>query len=254
MDELKAAPSSTEPTAEELASIAMGTNAQEAGTAAVGEYPITGAITASSVEAGATQAASEPRSTTPEIDSSSAAIAGHGSEAFSAPSMNSVQPAGQPTTNDAPAVAASGESTAAAPDAGAAADLSAPLASAATAASTPSQAAADGEGAASGEGDALGAGDRALADMASAQHASIAGTSSPSDASSLDSLPRHIAQHLEAIYEIAVDHVRQLAAPGHVAKSELAVEIDDLLHKLSNGIAVSDGRIVAKLAALRSLL
>ncbi|MDF0500860.1 hypothetical protein POK33_08965 [Burkholderia cenocepacia] len=34
MDELNAAPSSTEPTAEELASIAMGTNAQGAGTAA----------------------------------------------------------------------------------------------------------------------------------------------------------------------------------------------------------------------------
>jgi len=37
MDELNAAPSSTEPTAEELASIAMGTNAQEAGGAAAGE-------------------------------------------------------------------------------------------------------------------------------------------------------------------------------------------------------------------------
>ncbi len=42
MDELNAAPSSTEPTAEELASIAMGTNAQEAGAAAAGE-PVSGA-------------------------------------------------------------------------------------------------------------------------------------------------------------------------------------------------------------------
>ncbi|KWO06218.1 hypothetical protein WM26_31100 [Burkholderia cepacia] len=63
-----------------------------------------------------------------------------------------------------------------------------------------------------------------------------------------------MAVHLESIYELAVDHVRQLIGPADVAKSELAVEIDDLLHKLSNGIAVSDGRIVAKLAALRSLL
>jgi hypothetical protein len=38
MDELNAAPSSTEPTAEELASIAMGTNAQEVGAAASGEF------------------------------------------------------------------------------------------------------------------------------------------------------------------------------------------------------------------------
>ncbi|MBR8074372.1 hypothetical protein KDX14_33140 [Burkholderia cenocepacia] len=63
-----------------------------------------------------------------------------------------------------------------------------------------------------------------------------------------------MAQHLESIYEIAVEHVRQLAGPIDVAKSELAVEIDDLLHKLNNGIAVSDGRIVAKLAALRAML
>ncbi|MBR8157120.1 hypothetical protein KDX20_22050 [Burkholderia cenocepacia] len=63
-----------------------------------------------------------------------------------------------------------------------------------------------------------------------------------------------MAQHLESIYQITVDHVRQLTAPADVAGEELKVEIDDLLHKLSNGIAVSDGRIVAKLAALRSLL
>ncbi|HDR9497604.1 TPA: hypothetical protein QDC06_000806 [Burkholderia cepacia] len=63
-----------------------------------------------------------------------------------------------------------------------------------------------------------------------------------------------MAHHLESIYRIAVEHVQQLAAPADIAKAELAVEIDDLLHKLSNGIAVSDGRIVAKLAALRSLL
>lgn len=182
MDELNAAPSSTEPTAEELASIAMGTNAQEVGTAA------------------------------------------------------------------------QGESTAAAPDAGAAADLSAPSGSAEIAASTSSPDAADGEGAASGEGVASAAGALDPAGSASAPPASTVGTSSPSGANSLDSLPSRIAHHLESIYAIAVEHVKQLAAPGTIAKAELAVEIDDLLHKLSNGIAVSDGRIVAKLAALRSML
>lgn len=183
MDVLNAAaPSSTEPTAEELASIAMGTNAQEAG------------------------------------------------------------------------MAAQGESTAAAPDAGAAADLSAPSGSAETAASTLSQAAADAEGAASGEGVASAAGASPIDDSGSATAAFIADTSSPIAENSLDSLPSRVAQHLESIYAITIEHVRQLAAPGTVAKAELAVEIDDLLHKLSNGIAVSDGRIVAKLAALRSML
>ncbi|MBR8409817.1 hypothetical protein KDW09_03640 [Burkholderia cenocepacia] len=67
-------------------------------------------------------------------------------------------------------------------------------------------------------------------------------------------LPHRVAQHLESIYELVTEHVRQTAAPADVAKAELAVEIDDLLHKLSNGISVADGRIVAKLAALRSLL
>ncbi|MCW3678229.1 hypothetical protein K6Y63_33495 [Burkholderia cenocepacia] len=63
-----------------------------------------------------------------------------------------------------------------------------------------------------------------------------------------------MAMHLESIYELVADHARQLDAPPGLAKSELALEIDDLLHKLSNGIAVSDGRIVAKLAALRAML
>lgn len=182
MDELNAAPSSTEPTAEELASIAMGTSAQEAGTSA------------------------------------------------------------------------QGESNAAAPDAGAAVDPSAPSGSAATAPSTPSPDASDAEGQASGEDGASAAAGLDPESLGSAQAASIAGTSSPSGESSLDSLPSRIAHHLESIYRIAVEHVQQLAAPADIAKAELAVEIDDLLHKLSNGIAVSDGRIVAKLAALRSLL
>ncbi|KVN72840.1 hypothetical protein WT15_27375 [Burkholderia stagnalis] len=63
-----------------------------------------------------------------------------------------------------------------------------------------------------------------------------------------------MAHHLESIYQIAVDHVLQAAGPAEAAKAELATEIDGLLHKLSNGIAVSEGAIVAKLAALRAML
>lgn len=225
MDELNASPSSTE-SAADAAPISA---SAEAGTTATGE--LSGSLSTSSNSDGVSS----------DAGSMPMAIPGASESNLPVPDGN------------APAVAASGE-TNTAPDAGAASDLSAPSVSAETAPSTLSQAAADGEGTASGEGGALGAGDRALADMASAQHASAAGTSSPSGASSLDSLPSRIAVHLESIYELAVNHVRQLIGPADVAKSELAVEIDDLLHKLSNGIAVSDGRIVAKLAALRSLL
>ncbi|MDN7897189.1 hypothetical protein QZM82_13410 [Burkholderia cepacia] len=204
MDELNAAPSSTEPTAEELASIAMVTNAQEAGAAATGES-VAAAEEASPMASVADAAASVP------VASSPLPIAG----------------ASQP---DAPAVAAVGEP------------------SPSTSLDSQSSSGDDPNAGASA------AADLALADTASALPASIGGTSSPSAANSLDSLPSRIAVHLESIYEMVVDHVRQLIGPVDVAKSELALEIDDLLHKLSNGIAVSDGRIVAKLAALRAML
>ncbi|UUX38872.1 hypothetical protein NTJ56_08735 [Burkholderia contaminans] len=191
MSDLTAAPSSTEPSVEELASIAMGTNAS-----------------ASPQEAG---------------------------------------------------TAASGESTAAAQVAGAALDLSAPSASAEIAQSTPSAGAADmpvtGDDPNAG---AFAAAQPSIDAAASAPAASPSAGTSSTDASSLAErllgLPHRVAQHLESIYELVTDHVRQAQAPADVAKAELALEIDDLLHKLSNGIAVSDGRIVAKLAALRAML
>lgn len=187
MSDLTAAPSSTEPSVEELASIAMGTNAaaspQEAGTAA------------------------------------------------------------------------SGESTAAAPVVGAALDLSAPSASAETVQSTPSAGAAD----VTVTGDDPNAGASAAAQpsidaAASAPAASPSAGTSSTDANSLDDLPKQIAHHLESIYQLAVDHVRQAAGPAEAAKAQLATEIDDLLHKLTNGVAVSEGIVVAKLSVLRNLL
>ncbi|WP_244134020.1 hypothetical protein [Burkholderia gladioli] len=218
MDELNAAPSSTEPTAEELASIAMGTNAQEAGMAAQGE------LTAAAPDAGA-------------------------AADFSAPSGSAAAASSTLSPADAPEVAQLGEFASGAGIA--TASRSSDAAANGSAAASQS----DGtEGAASGEGVASAAGASSIDDSGSATAASIAGTSSPIAENSLDSLPSRVAQHLESIYAITVEHVRQLAAPGTVAKAELAVEIDDLLHKLSNGIAVSDGRIVAKLAALRSML
>lgn len=69
MSDLSAAPSSTEPTAEELALIAMGTSAQEAGTAASGEIDaalaaagsgdISATTSAANAASGATQGAAD---------------------------------------------------------------------------------------------------------------------------------------------------------------------------------------------------
>ncbi|MDN7481914.1 hypothetical protein QZM38_13875 [Burkholderia orbicola] len=229
MDELNAAPSSTEPAepmtdAEREALPDWVKNgqppAQGAGGAVMGE------------------------------SASGAPVAADANSSLSQSNENGTQDSLQAAADiaDAPAVAASGEASATS-DANASAPESSEL--------PPGTSAADVPPAGPGEdpnADASAAAGLDPASLGSAQPASTAGTSSPIAANSLDSLPSHIAQHLEAIYEIAVDHVRQLAAPGHVAKAELAVEIDDLLHKLSNGIAVSDGRIVAKLAALRAML
>ncbi|MDW9228642.1 hypothetical protein C7S15_3239 [Burkholderia cepacia] len=70
MSDLNAAPSSTEPTAEELASIAMGTNAQEAGGAAAGEIAggaVGGETGASAVDAGQAAIPSEQTGDAPAI-------------------------------------------------------------------------------------------------------------------------------------------------------------------------------------------
>lgn len=96
MDELNAAPNSTEPTAEELASIAMGTNAQEAGTAASGES------SAEAVTAGAMASASQTATANVEGRVLQAPISGQAG--FQAPSG-----VPSPLASDAPAVAALGE-------------------------------------------------------------------------------------------------------------------------------------------------
>lgn len=176
----------------------------------------------------------------------------HSGSAENAPSTPSTDAA------DAPQVAGAGEIDAA-PAAAAASHSS----STSDAGSSQEPLSSAAQGTASDGGDEGNAG-AAAADGPStdgAEHAAAAsgsaGTSS-TDANSLGerllALPLRVAQHLESIYQIVTDHVRQTAAPADAAKSELAAEIDDLLHKISNGIAVSDGRIIAKLAALRSLL
>lgn len=190
-------------------------------------------------------------------------------------------------------MAALGESAAAAPVAGAAPDLSVPSTSAEIAPSTPSADAADAgnagasvdapqpstsdagsslaplsspdpgtasDGGEPGNADASAAGDPSIEGAGSAPGASLdAGTlstdeSSLGSGSQVPSLPHRVAQHLESIFQLVVDHVRQAEAPADVAKAELKLEIEGLLHKLSNGIAVTEGQIVAKLSALLRLL
>lgn len=77
MDELNAAPSSTEPTAEQLASMAMGTNAQEAGAAALGEHvPNTGLASESPVAVGVASQDAPAASSTDTSDAPAVAESG----------------------------------------------------------------------------------------------------------------------------------------------------------------------------------
>ncbi|WAL81326.1 hypothetical protein OYT13_15855 [Pandoraea sp. XJJ-1] len=78
---------------------------------------------------------------------------------------------------------------------------------------------------------------------------------SPIAASSADEpLHSRIAQHLEAIYELAKQHVEAPITTVTQAAADLKAHASDILHKLHNGIAVSEGELVQKLEKLISML
>jgi hypothetical protein len=92
------------------------------------------------------------------------------------------------------------------------------------------------------------------AEPASASSAAGANTTSPIAASSADRglLPTRIATHLEAIYALAKEHVE--TAPFVPNTSALKTHIGDILHRISNGMAVTEGELVTKLEALYRML
>jgi hypothetical protein len=94
------------------------------------------------------------------------------------------------------------------------------------------------------------------AEPASAPSASGASTTSPIAASSGEKPPLHtlIAEHLESIYTLARDHVAAAPAAAVADTSALKTHIGDILHRISNGMAVSEGELVTKLEALYRML
>jgi hypothetical protein len=94
------------------------------------------------------------------------------------------------------------------------------------------------------------------ADPASASSAAGASTTSPTVASSAERalLPTRIATHLEAIYTLAKDHVESAPVAAVADTSALKTHVGDILHRISNGMAVSEGELVTKLEALYRML
>jgi hypothetical protein len=69
-------------------------------------------------------------------------------------------------------------------------------------------------------------------------------------ASSAEPLHIRVAAHLEAIFRITKEHVE--AAPNEATAHAQTVKthIGDVLHRISNGMAVAEGELVQKLEAL----
>jgi hypothetical protein len=63
-----------------------------------------------------------------------------------------------------------------------------------------------------------------------------------------------IAQHLESIYTLARDHVTAAPAAAVADTSALKTHVGDILHRISNGMAVTEGELVTKLEALYRML
>jgi hypothetical protein len=84
----------------------------------------------------------------------------------------------------------------------------------------------------------------------SAPSADGANTTSPTDASSAEPPHVRIAAHLEAIYQIAKDIPHVMVVDTREVKNH----VENVLHNISNGMAVSEGELVRKLEALYHML
>jgi hypothetical protein len=91
--------------------------------------------------------------------------------------------------------------------------------------------------------------------LGSASNAAGANITSTTAASS-DEPPLHarIAEHLEAIYTLARDHSIATETAATRAAAATKTHVGDILHRISNGMAVSEGELVAKLEALYRML
>jgi hypothetical protein len=108
------------------------------------------------------------------------------------------------------------------------------------------------------------------AEPASASNAAGASTTSPTVASSAEppnnpqmiamdlasDAPLHmkIAQHLESIYTLAKNSTIATETAATKATAATKTHIGDILHRISNGMAVTEGELVTKLEALYRML
>jgi len=89
---------------------------------------------------------------------------------------------------------------------------------------------------------------------ASASSAAGVGTASRSAVNSAEPLHHRVALHLEAIYAMVKEHVESAPAAAVADTSELKTHVGDILHRLSNGMQVSEGAMVQKLEKLYQML
>ncbi len=91
---------------------------------------------------------------------------------------------------------------------------------------------------------------------ASAQPASGSGETSSIEENFVDDRPLHVrvADHLEAIFGMVKAHVDGVHEAATTDTSALKTHVGDILHRLSNGMAVSEGELVQKLESLYRML
>lgn len=97
-------------------------------------------------------------------------------------------------------------------------------------------------------------------DTASAIPASGSGETSSIEGSSavtsVEQAPLHVrvAGHLEAIFTVVKAHVDGVQEASAADTSALKTHVGDILHRISNGMAVSEGELVQKLESLYRML
>jgi len=91
--------------------------------------------------------------------------------------------------------------------------------------------------------------------LGSASNAAGASITSIIGASSAEPpLQTRIAAHLEAIYQLACDYSVATETAATLAAATTKTCIGDILHRISNGMAVTEGELVTKLEALYRML
>jgi hypothetical protein len=88
----------------------------------------------------------------------------------------------------------------------------------------------------------------------SAPSADGANTTSPIAESSVEPLHVRVAAHLEAIFQMVKIDAERAPTEAESHAEHVKTHIGDVLHRISNGMAVAEGELVQKLEALYRML